>query len=289
MRGSLLTLGLVLTAAGASACCGVGTGPATFAGQRNIIVWDEKNRVEHFIRDASFNAKGKDFGFIAPTPTKPTLHEVDRKAFDFLNRLFQTKSAPPTDRAGVGAAASVSVVEVKTVAGYKATVLTANDAKALTAWLKQNGYPVTAGTTKWAEPYVKKGWYLTAFKVNNGKNGAATGPVRMTFKTDQPFNPYRVPAENKPKSGSGLTLHFVSARQYTGTVGGKTPWIGGFHRVLSEPEAKRLTDLLRLGANGVPSNAFVTMYTDPSFPNPGAEDLFFIPAAGKPRIGAAKF
>src|SRR5689334_6263275 len=46
-----------------------------------IIVWEAEQQLEHFIRSATFETDAKDFGFLVPTPSQPTLHEVDQQAF----------------------------------------------------------------------------------------------------------------------------------------------------------------------------------------------------------------
>ena len=56
-----------------------------------IIIWDAATKTEQFIRRASFKTDAKDFGFLVPTPSKPTLAEADDSAFHELERI----TAPP--------------------------------------------------------------------------------------------------------------------------------------------------------------------------------------------------
>ncbi|MCE9533607.1 MAG: DUF2330 domain-containing protein, partial [Planctomycetes bacterium] len=84
------------------------------ASESAIIVWDSQNKMQHFIRRAAFNAKGtgeepvKDFGFIVPTPTQPTLEEADDKAFSELATITapktETKPRPSGGGCGIGCA-----------------------------------------------------------------------------------------------------------------------------------------------------------------------------------------
>ena len=76
-------LGCLAAACPAWACSGVGPAgaPVVFGGQTNIIIWDADRQVEHFIRNASFRSGAEDFGFIAPTPGKPELHEASTLPF----------------------------------------------------------------------------------------------------------------------------------------------------------------------------------------------------------------
>src|SRR5437764_76847 len=61
--------------------------PVAIASETAVIVWDEKGQTQHFIRRASFATEAKDFGFLVPTPTKPTLAEADDQAFAELARI----------------------------------------------------------------------------------------------------------------------------------------------------------------------------------------------------------
>jgi hypothetical protein len=65
------------------ACSGVGPPeqPVVFGDQTNIVIWDEANHIEHFIRNANFRSGANNFGFIAPTPGRPELHEASNQAF----------------------------------------------------------------------------------------------------------------------------------------------------------------------------------------------------------------
>ncbi|MGV3617127.1 MAG: DUF2330 domain-containing protein [Fimbriimonas sp.] len=278
--GTLLTriagTALALSPFVAQACCAVGPDgkPIPFQGQKNIIVWDADRGVEHFVRNASFYSRSKSLGFIAPSPSRPTLSEADAKAFEVVGSL-----GPPPPAISKGgptrSAASVTVLEVKDVAGYRATVLRATDAGALTKWLQANGYESPGWMKAWVQPYVAKSWYLTAFKVLSKGGKTATGPVRMSFKTDRPFNPYWVPAANT--SYSPLQLYYVSAGSERPLIGGKQAWQEPqWSSPLPERLRKDLAAHLKLPASGIPKNATVTSYFDPGFSKPGKEDLFFV-------------
>src|SRR4051794_39286311 len=75
--------------AGATACAPAPPHnvPVAIASESAIIVWDEKSHTQHFIRRASFATQAKDFGFLVPTPTRPTLAEADDAAFEELAKL----------------------------------------------------------------------------------------------------------------------------------------------------------------------------------------------------------
>src|SRR5262249_24064768 len=79
-----------------------------------IILWHAATKAEHFIRKANFNATGvKDFGFIVPTPSKPTLTEVDNNAFSEFARITAPKivtRARPAPASSGGCGCSKSAV-----------------------------------------------------------------------------------------------------------------------------------------------------------------------------------
>src|SRR5689334_19195533 len=96
----LTRLGIVAAIAGviaikslAQACCPAGGRLRSVinADQNVIIIWDAANKTQHFIRRASFKSDGDDFGFLVPTPSKPTLEEAGNEAFEYLAML----TAPP--------------------------------------------------------------------------------------------------------------------------------------------------------------------------------------------------
>ena len=257
---------------------------ATFASQTNLVVWDAAHGIEHFVRDARFLTKGKDLGFIAPTPSRPSLSAVASWVFDDLESLHSAQSAATTTGATtagaavVGKSASVSVVETKDVAGYRATVLRATDPASLQAWLHANGYPAPPFIQAWAAPYVRKGWYLTAFKVEGGAD-PHTGPIRMSFATKTPFSPYSVPAQNGRGGHVPLRLYYLSK-------GAEVPRFGGTAAPWRSPEWS--IDLLKPGLNGIawalklpagllPAGAHLSVYRDDRFGTPGLDDLYFVP------------
>lgn len=266
-----------------AACCGVGGGglPVAFTGQTNLVVWDAVHHVEHFVRDARFSTQSKDLGFIAPTPGRPTLSETDAEIFRILEALGPRK---PPMRAmkskGIDTAATagtVEVLEVKDVAGYRASVLKANDPEALTDWLGKNGYPAPRFLPKWAAPYIERGWTFTAFKVKGGV-GAATGPIRMSFSTDRPFNPYSVPEENGRGGRVPLRLYYLSSGEEVPKIGGKEAWrTAEWSADVGRATSDRIARRLRLETGAMPPNARVSSYLDGEFGRSGLDDLYFVP------------
>src|SRR6185436_809264 len=196
--------------------------PAPHAGEQisvveesAVIVWEPATKTQHFIRRATFRGTAQDFGFLVPTPTAPALAEVDDQIFDVLDTKTARQTVYKTRRAidwtplllysrlkreGMATAGRppVEVLETKKIAGYEAAVLDATDAAALSRWLGEHGYATTPDLAEWLDAYVKQGWKITAFKIDKSADAMArTSAVKMSFRTERPFFPYREPASQR--------------------------------------------------------------------------------------------
>ena len=262
-----------------------------------IIVWDEATKTQHFIRRASFRTTAKDFGFLVPTPTVPELKEASDSAFAFLEKLTAPRTVerrvPARDGAAPApaAAAAVTVVTQVKVAGYDAVVLEANDAKALAAWLEQHGYASSPELVDWFKPYLERRWKISAFKIDRDaqRNGLAeAAAVRMSFKSDVPFFPYREPAR-PARSGSGaeprlLRVYLLATARMEGVLGvsaasaawpGRAVWADR----ISEQDRAALLEHVKLTSAVAAGALWLTEFADGSSPRPAAHDLVFRTAA----------
>jgi hypothetical protein len=102
--------------------------------------------------------------------------------------------------------------------------------------------------------YVDKKWKITAFKVDAG---AGFSPVRMSFKTERPFHPYREPSYQR-KEGSNsnreFRLFFVGPWRAAGQIGeGKHRWAGMVECALPIAKMAKAQDYLLGGS--LPSKA----------------------------------
>ena len=61
------------------------------AGERTVIVWDAKNKTEHFIRKPLFEGDSKDFGFFVPTPSVPRIAKEKDELLDRVAALDRLK------------------------------------------------------------------------------------------------------------------------------------------------------------------------------------------------------
>lgn len=220
--------------------------PVAIVEESAVIVWDSAKKVEHFIRWASFATKAQDFGFLVPTPTQPQLKEVAEGVFATLTQwtapkiehkrdwsfapmfcLFGCAMAPHD----ASKSAAVRVLDRQIVGGFDAAVLEADNAEALLQWLEKHGYVARPELTAWLGPYIADHWKITAFKIAQepgGGRAVQTSPVRMSFRTERPFFPYREPEEAKAPTSRRdperlLRVFFIGEKRMRGLLG-TTAW-----------------------------------------------------------------
>lgn len=286
-KTSVVAFGTLATLGFGWACSGVGPigKPVVFGDQTNIVIWDEAHHMEHFIRNAKFSSGAGDFGFIAPTPAKPQLNKASNRAFFTLANLApvyrysRMAAGAARQDAMAKSAVVVQVIQEADVAGYHATTLKCPDAHAINDWMNAHGYVSTPEVEKWAERYCSRGWYLTAFKViDKSKLAASTGTVRMSFKTDKPYNPFYVPKTNIPLGGGGtLRVYFVSVGNYDAFIGHSDTWQWPqWTAPIPEASAALLAKQVELPFDAVPDNCQVETFVDNNFPRAAADDIYFI-------------
>jgi hypothetical protein len=218
----------------------------------------------------------------------PELAEAGDAAFDLLERI--TAPPPPPEakselraaaKAAAPAAAAVTVIATAKVAGYDAAVLEATDAGALDGWLKEHGYHSSPELLGWYKLYLEKKWKITAFKISRGDSAPRSveaSAVRMSFKADRPFFPYREPKSTTAGAGPRLLrVYFLADSRHEGRIGGGEAWPG--RAVWSNPidgaQRADLLQLLKLPPDTAPSALRLTEFVDGSSPRPGSDDLFF--------------
>ncbi|QJW97857.1 DUF2330 domain-containing protein [Frigoriglobus tundricola] len=242
-----------------------------------------------------------------------TAPKVEYRTVNGLGLACGGGSAPSPDGGRFLPSGGVVVLEQKRVGGFDAAVLafrpgTKNDPAAgaaeLAAWLKSNDYVFTPGLLAWLEPYVRDGWVVTAFKIAGEpkpqdtpapKSGSApTGktainlgarPVRMSFKTDRPFFPYREPEDQRDeqaKSVPRLLRVFVAApSRFAGKLGdgtkawpGKTVWAGP----VETPQWGDVFRHAQMTKAPVTDGWWLTEFEDRSMPRPGTDEVYFEPS-----------
>ena len=287
------------------ACITIGEegNPVRIATERALIVWDEKKHIEHFLRQATFDAKERNFGFLVPTPTVPQLVKADSGIFEHLENL--TNPPNPSDPLVVDEASSayaksaspVRVVKSQQIAGYDAVVLRANDVEGLQKWLKAHGYKSSPDLMKWLQPYIERKWVVTAFKIakqNFGEREITLSAVRMSFSAETPFYPYREPQspQNSLEEGASerrLKVYFcgvspIQAQMETSRTGWNATTL--YQKPLATEDAVAITNALHLAPDVLPEGSLLTVLQDDSSPRIGTEDVIF---ALLPKAGGAFF
>jgi len=260
-----------------------------------VIVYEPDSQTQTFIRSATFDGKGGDFGFIVPTPSEPDLSEIDGKVFTEANKIFQRRYPPkpysglPNRGGGGGAGAGwgssdgVAVLKVQSLAGMRATVLKASDSNALRIWLEQNKYPVSPEIMVWASEYVRQNYFLTAFKMERKLESDQThsATVKMVFQTKIPFYLYREPAYRRPKGKDRhLTVFFfapyLARARY---MNSRVVWEAESKPVddLDQGEAARVKEAAKLEAAIFPVPTQMTYFLDKSQVRKD-RDVLFVPA-----------
>lgn len=282
-----------------------------------VIVWDKEKGVEHFVRRASFETKSRDFAFLVPTPSQPELAEADEAAFATLRKAMEPKretrvkpnvrfmpmilapffwnagqdeseSADGMKSAVGGVDSAVEVLETRQIAGYDASVLSAENPVALGNWLREHGYSKDPALADWLAPYVKAKWKITAFKIaKNAKDQAfQSSLVRMSFKTPAPIFPYREPETQrqlKNPSPRSLRVYFLGTERVNGSILTDTDeeeWPSSleFSANLESAERTELVSQLKLKDAQLPVQTRLTTFDDFSSPRPGFGDLAFTPS-----------
>jgi hypothetical protein len=99
---------------------------------------------------------------------------------------------------------AVSILDRKLVGVFETTTIASHDAKALQAWLSENGFATPTNAEPVIASYVKDGWVFVAAKVRRDKPDNETStphPLSFTFKTDKPVYPMRLTGvDNGPLS-----------------------------------------------------------------------------------------
>lgn len=280
----LLSTVILASTEPSGACCLASDGtPVWLTNEQVIIVWDAKNHLEHFIRQADFKTEAKDFGFIVPTPTLPNFGVVNPAAFGQLvslapKPLFRFSCSCKKD--DDAAAGGVDILDSQRVGDYQVTVVKATDGAVMNGWLKKNGYVSRPAMTEWLDYYAQKQWVFSAFKYVGWTGGTeTTKAVRISFKTEQPHYPYRMPKDTWPEGWyRPLNVFFVSTGPAEATyVNGDDHWEAVTQWTAALPTEMRSSFAKNLDLNDpdIPQDATVTLFVNGQNPRGYDRDLIF--------------
>ncbi|HWZ93157.1 MAG TPA: DUF2330 domain-containing protein, partial [Polyangiaceae bacterium] len=200
--------------------------PPSLSRERALLVFDSTHGVEHFVREAVFKAGTDPFGFVVPTPSRPTVNALKESPFGELDTRFPfERPAPQPSHARNGRAVAkrpptlgVTVLDVTKVGSFTAFVLAADDTAALASWLKQNQFEETASTNAWLAHYVSQHFSYVAFRYdvpasNTPGDETKSEAVDISFQTDFAYYPYFEPDLGPPDKlpARSLELWYVAS------------------------------------------------------------------------------
>jgi len=284
-----------------------------------LIIWDDAHDTEHFVRQATFVGTATDFGFIVPTPTRPHVERADSELFAELARITEPKTEQHTESslsfgcsgASSGTAdkigdnslpAQVEVLEQKRIGNLEYLVLAFradktkkfdDTADELLSWLKRNGYAARPDLVEWLKTYIENNWIVTAFKIagqsgpehNQGASDKTVAvkstAVRMSFKTETPFFPYREPAEQRDAQSRTvprlLRVYFASTERAAGRVGESGTWSGQtvWANAITDHERRDLLARAGVSPDTLPPKLWLTEFEDHATPRQGTDELYF--------------
>jgi len=282
--------------AGACAPAWSGDEAVQIAGEEALIVWDAERRLEHFVRTATFQGGPRSFGFLVPVPALPEIAEADEQIFEHIERFWESsrpeeinsrfegltslfmrsKSAAPV------AAAGVTVLSATRVAGMDAVVLEAASTKALRDWLTAREFDFRPELESWVEPYVAERFKIVAFKYARDTSDPRIGSraVRLSFRTEEPFFPYREPRDAGRLVPALFRLYVIAATSVEGVLGeARSPWTALVR--YSGPFTPEPPAFARI------ASPWITMFEEVSQKRPVAGDLYFRPTSAARPIAAS--
>ena len=187
-------------------------------GQRAAIVYE--NKTETLVISTAFQGNAKDFGWLVPTPSMPTISKGSQELFTNLQHLTQYTEPQPLGLQidNVGGLApkdtGVTIVNQQQVDYYDVTTLTATDKDALQKWLTDNKYNLPDASSYLLNEYIANKWYFVAMRVNTDslstgitdqlRSGQAT-PVVLSFQTDNLVYPLKISSALKATPGTTIT------------------------------------------------------------------------------------
>lgn len=246
--------------------------------QSNILIWNPKTKTEHLIQSSYFLSNTKSFAFVTPTPSLPVIEGATIETFDLARKtLYPTwkpKVVEPSDGVEVKQNVRVGKLEVATIK--------ASDVVALSDWMDKNGFKTNDEQKKWLEKYIQKRWYLTAFRYASQEKVLQTEPIRMSFKTDVPFNPY-FGTQYSWVNGVRQELFLVSPVPLQGVVGAKQAWEAESkrHTFITQESAKSLLKTLSLPKDAIADKSWMNQYVESGAGQTNVDDIFFFPVTKK--------
>ncbi len=136
----------------------------------------------------------------------------------------------------------------------------------------------------WLDYYTKQSWVFTAFKfAGNANDVTSTQAIRVSFKTDRPRYPYKMPLDTWPASHARpMNVYFISSApvvsRYVDTNGNWEAQVRYTGKLDDGTMGAVAKDLILSGSD-MPTNATMTVFRNGSNPDGYDHDLYFAVAA----------
>jgi hypothetical protein len=219
-RWSLLSAGALCLAAPAAEACGCfappdPTVPIVQAGERILFALKDGQVTAHI--QIQYAGDAKDFGWLLPLPSVPTLELGTDELFTLLYGASQPKyrltrvtegdcsfgfgggrsgpqaAAGQTDAANSGSAQDPDpnspLVIQDSIGPYDYAVLKADVKDAMFQWLTDNHYFIPTGTDATVGNYIRPGAFFLALKLKSGKSAGDLQPVVVNYPSQLPMIP----------------------------------------------------------------------------------------------------
>lgn len=187
------------------------TVPIVQAGERILFATANGKVTAHI--QIQYAGEAKDFGWLLPIPSVPTLKLGTEELFTQLINTTQPRyfvqvkatgncsgggfggfaNAAPSARGGVDDAESAGksspLVIQSSIGPYDYAVLKADNKDAMLKWLADNRYFIPVGTEDVVGPYINPGSFFLALKLQSGKAAGDIQPVVLEYPSEKPMIP----------------------------------------------------------------------------------------------------
>lgn len=187
------------------------TVPIVQAGERILFATSNGQVTAHI--QIQYAGDAKDFGWLLPVPSVPTLKLGTEELFTQLTATTQPRyfvqvkatgncnggpffgfAAPSAagravdDAENAGNGSSPLVIQ-SSIGPYDYAVLKADNKDAMLKWLADNRYFIPTGTEDVVGPYIRPGSFFLALKLQSGKSAGDIQPVVLNYPSDLPMIP----------------------------------------------------------------------------------------------------
>jgi hypothetical protein len=261
--------------------------------EQTLIVYDRQAHHENFVREVAFRRSRDAFGFVVPVPSRPDVASFGKDVFFKLGASFPFVRPGPPPHAMAATASledrgGVDVLEVKQVGSFKAFVLAARDARALSTWLADNALVTTPASDAWLRHYVSLGFYYVAMRYDppRGAGDDTTSEVmRISFDSPAPYYPYLEPEHGDARTVPRMMDLWLVSDEETVPVAsqdldGASRWVRPLLAGATYRGARpALAEALGVGATILPVKVdlVVQRFADQKRSRAGFGDIVFVP------------